>query len=853
MKEKDTKYSKILQNFFKSLKNKSKKNRLSSRLDRLKQILISMTRESPLRVAFNKYRSKVKRLSCQENADIIQRYCKRVKERRDKAKDKQNTINITLAFEKLKKINPYKRYAFDKIKKAKQIDGLKKLIDYIIKKRLEILKEVLDNIKKGKKKKNKLLLKLLNIKKNFRDNLLKKYLKKWLEQNNKLKRKRASEIIQKNYKIFKNKKKKTGINEFLLRILKTKEHKVEDKYKTTLMKWLKNAKLKHANDAAKKIQNYLNKKTNNNRAKKNWRKLSILLFKKNGSNKTIDIILKLKNYFSISKFIHELKEKMRKLILKDLLKKLKLQKLLKLLQKILTDFSGKNKNNILKLYLNKWKDKANKLKKLQEILQKMVEDIDKRRKIIAAKTLNDVFLIKKLLHDILRVRALEFLRRLKNSGEYKKRLRALGDSLVRTKNDLDEKNKKIFLKSLYKVYYTRSLEKLINNIKEKQKLIKKKYGKYFFNLLKRINAQKSEGNSQSKHQGSNDIKPTRLQFKAHVSSPKTNIDDKKPYLYIIPLFIEFLKNKIKDRKEYSFKKLVDKDKYNKFCRLVKKYVMNKQLPNKREFLNKIMGNYKNLTTKGPLLEKLYKMLRLYIIKQWMKILKEPSKLYRIFYLFKMTFMHRGIAERRFIREIIRKWRFTTFVKVIAKRKLELMYKNLHVSYLQMANEVFGDEETTTNASVVKEFERFGTDVGMWGNEDPNNPTETSYVKSINKKYIFETLDGENNKLFDEFNSDFEKKKVVVSQIITEDSKIVGGGKNSSSNMEGGEMESGSESSRRRRNREKKDESKGEVDSKDVKVESEGNGKRSYRRKKEEKNDEDDEKKLSHRSMRKNNE
>ena len=619
------------------------------------------------------------------------------------------------------------------------------------------------------------------------------------------------------------------------------------------MKWLKNAKFKHANDASKKIQNYLNKKTNNNRAKKNWRKLSILLFKKNGSNKTIDIILKLKNYFSISKFIHELKEKMRKLILKDLLKKLKLQKLLKLLQKILTDFSGKNKNNILKLYLNKWKDKANKLKKLQEILQKMVEDIDKRIKIIAAKTLNDVFLIKKLLHDILRVRALEFLRRLKNSGEYKKRLRALGDSLVRTKNDLDEKNKKIFLKSLYKVYYTRSLEKLINNIKEKQKLIKKKYGKYFFNLLKRINAQKSEGNSQSKHQGSNDIKPTRLQFKAHVSSPKTNIDDKKPYLYIIPLFIEFLKNKIKDRKEYSFKKLVDKDKYNKFCRLVKKYVMNKQLPNKREFLNKIMGNYKNLTTKGPLLEKLYKMLRLYIIKQWMKILKEPSKLYRIFYLFKMTFMHRGIAERRFIREIIRKWRFTTFVKVIAKRKLELMYKNLHVSYLQMANEVFGDEETTTNASVVKEFERFGTDVGMWGNEDPNNPTETSYVKSINKKYIFETLDGENNKLFDEFNSDFEKKKVVVSQIITEDSKIVGGGKNSSSNMEGGEMESGSESSRRRRNREKKDESKGEVESKDVKVESEGNGKRSYRRKKEEKNDDDDEKKLSHRSMRKNNE
>ena len=849
MKEKDTKYSKILQNFFKTLKNKSKKNRLSIRLDRLKQILISMTKESPLRVAFNKFRSKVKRLSCQENADIIQKFCKNLRIKREKEKDKQNLINITLGFEKLSKINPYKKYAFDKIKKAKQIDGLKKIIDYIIKKRLEILKEVLNNIKKGKKKINKLLLKLLNIKKNFRDNLLKKYLKKWFEQNDKLKRKRAAEIIQKDYKLYKKKKKKTGIDEFLLKIIKSKEQKVGEKFKTILMKWLKNAKFKHANDASKKIQNYLNKKTNNNRAKKNWRKLSILLFKKNNTNKSIDIMKRLKNYFTISKFIHELKEKMRKHILKNLIKKLKLQKLLKLLHKLLIDFSDKNKTHILKRYLNKWKDKVNKLKKLQEILKKMVEDIDKRRKIIAAKTLGDVFLIKKLLHDILRVRALEFLKRLKNKGEFKKRLRAFGDSLVKTKNDLDEKNKKIFLKSLYKVYYTRALEKLINNIKEKQKLIKKKYGKYFLNLLKKINAQKSEGNSQGKHQGSNDIKSTRLQFKAHVSSPKTNIDDKKPYLYIIPLFIEFLKKKIKDRKEYSFKKIVDKDKYNKFCRLVKKYVMKKQLPNKREFLDKIMGNYKNLTTKGPLLEKLYKMLRLYIIKQWMKILKEPSKLYRIFYLFKMTFMHRGIAERRFIREIIRKWRFTTFVKVIAKRKLELMYKNLHVSYLQMANEVFGDEETTTNASVVKEFERFGTDVGMWGNEDPNIPTETGYVKSINKKYIFETLDGENSKLFDEFNSDFEiKKNIVVSEIVKEDSKIVEGGKNGSSYMEGVEKESGSE--RRRR---KKDESKGENASQDVKVESEGSGRRTYNRmKKEEKKDEDDEKKLSHRNMRKNN-
>ena len=55
-------------------------------------------------------------------------------------------------------------------------------------------------------------------------------------------------------------------------------------------------------------------------------------------------------------------------------------------------------------------------------------------------------------------------------------------------------------------------------------------------------------------------------------------------------------------------------------------------------------------------------------------LSSPSKLYRIFYLVKMTFIHKGIAERRFIKEIIRKWRFSIFCKSDAKRKLELMLK-----------------------------------------------------------------------------------------------------------------------------------------------------------------------------------
>ena len=152
-----------------------------------------------------------------------------------------------------------------------------------------------------------------------------------------------------------------------------------------------------------------------------------------------------------------------------------------------------------------------------------------------------------------------------------------------------------------------------------------------------------------------------------------------------------------------------------------------------------------------------------------------------------------------------------------KKKIRINVKNLHVSYLQMENEVFGDEEST-NASVVKEFERFGTDVGMWGNEDPNIPTESGYVKSVNKKYVFETLENE-GKLFDEL----ELKKNVV---VKGESKVYGSDIKSEEN--------GSESSRRR-----KRETKDKITKEEVQENNEENKNvsgrriRSYNRKKEE--------------------
>ena len=44
-----------------------------------------------------------------------------------------------------------------------------------------------------------------------------------------------------------------------------------------------------------------------------------------------------------------------------------------------------------------------------------------------------------------------------------------------------------------------------------------------------------------------------------------------------------------------------------------------------------------------------------------------------------------------------------------------MYKNLHASYLEMTNELFGEDEL--NFSVIKEFEKFGNNIGMFTAKD----------------------------------------------------------------------------------------------------------------------------------------
>ena len=66
-----------------------------------------------------------------------------------------------------------------------------------------------------------------------------------------------------------------------------------------------------------------------------------------------------------------------------------------------------------------------------------------------------------------------------------------------------------------------------------------------------------------------------------------------------------------------------------------------------------------------------------------------------------------------------------------------MYKNLHVGYLEIINSLFNNESQFP--SIIKEFENFGSNVGMYKNSDILNKEKDLYQR-VKKKYISKPIE-----------------------------------------------------------------------------------------------------------------
>jgi len=754
LSKKEKKSIQDIQNKIRQFLARKKYKLMKKQRDTLKNKILKFSHESPLRIYFNKYKSIVKRLSLMDNADIIKKFCRILRKTITikKNRSRMNTINDGLKI--LDNFKPGRKDAIKQIKYTRNRNLFNKVINDISNKRRNTLKDIFDRIfKYGKDKLNNIVFKIPD---KLRLRILKKWLEIWREKARKLKILRSAEIIQKNWKIYKNKKRTGDINSHLKNILILKLNRHDNILHRAIHKWkniINNIKIK---TSAKRVAKYLHDRLKISKARINWFKLGNVIRKNN-------LISDIKKYGKIRNALRAIQNKLKRIGYDKFKNMLKYRHKMNKSKTVIKD--SNIRNNLFKLshIMKRWLEKADKLNKRDNACEKIADIFNTRNKINAVRLYNNVSLIKKLFHDIPYARAIDFFERLKQNLKSKKKFNKLGEIILQSKYDLDGKNLEIFIKKLHKVYGVKVINNMVDILNKFRIRKKIPHIEFFFKKLRRVFLKNAEFTYYNRLVGGNTAETTRIQFRANLQTTIAHTiknDKENVYLTLTPYLVEWLKEKIKIRNSWSWDNFMRAYSKYKFCKLYKSHAKKTQIKNKVDLYDILVRKYRLSLYAGPGRKKLKNLLKNWAIHQIMTTLIGLGRYYRLLYMMKVSFMEKGIAKQRYMREIVRRWKFIYFSRIMAKKKMELMYKNLHLSYIQMANDVFGDDDNN-NASVIKEFERFGNEVGAWSNENINKTEESKYSSIIQRKFVYGKENGRKNDYINSENYNTPNKRSYV--------------------------------------------------------------------------------------------
>ena len=722
MKLKENESALKIQSFFKGNKLRKLFNNDKNRTKLFNKLMQKLLKASDplliLRAALTKWLKIAKKISCNENARTIQKFCRNIHKKILELKNKQNLDNYKNLGQIVDKIKVSPREFFDKLKEIRRNQILNELLSKLAQKRFNNLKDAFDEIKNYPK--YKYLELILPISDEFKDRILRKYLIRW--RNKAMRQKGIMEllhIIFSNYDDFKN-------NQILYNLRKWQ-------YKAKLLSQKKNAKI--ISEFCKDILKY-------KKAVKNWKKLADKLRKNNFDDDLDKMCYYLRKLIGLNKLKKTLLHNINKNTMDDLNKNNCIKKFLNKIRPYFDKNDEFWKQNLLKEYLYQWCNKAKKLIEREEILEKVLDSFEKYMLDNDVRTMANVQILKKFLHDYPLLRAVGFLRKLKEISKQKGKNEDLAKNLILAKDHLEPQKKHILLKKLYKVYAYRVLNKLfekLQNQREKnaEPLKRDLFQKLFKNLIKKY---------EKKYENKRELesKPINIRTSFRLKKEKPTRKENKNqmiYNYLLPSFVNYLNDKLLNRKNDAFNKIQKNVNSEKFCQLYKTWAEKQELDNKKELIDKLKKIYYYSETDGPLKFKLFKILRKGAIHRMFKSSPKIRKVMGMIYVTRLLVLQREVAHEKFFRQIIRRWRYITFSKKLALNKMKTIYKNLHLTYLEMANCLFGDEGQT-EPSVIKEFERFGTSVGMWENEKPGEKTEEKFTKYSKTSYVFDPVEYE---------------------------------------------------------------------------------------------------------------
>ena len=671
-----------------------------------------------LRSALAKWRKNVKLISCEENAKIIQKFCRTIQEKILEDRVKRNMEGYKNLAKILNKLKISPREFIERLKKIRRNQILEELLNKLAKKRLDTLKDAFDKIYEYPK--YKFLERILPLSDIARERILRKYINIW--RNKAMRHKAIMEILR----------------SLLLSF---------DDFKTNLLrynlrKWMYKARYITQKENAKIICEFCKPILKYKDAVKNWRRLADALRKLDKNEDIDEIYYKLRHWLG-TRILRKMLVRNAGRTVFDLLNKNRYIKEFKIkMIKYIERTDIMWRKTMLREYFDRWRKNVKKMKQRENALNEMMELLDKYNLKNDANTLADAFLLKKFLHDYPLIRAIGFLRKLRDFARQKGKNDNLASDLIMARKNLEPQKKNNLIKKLFKVYAYKVLDKLFDDLEKIQNDNATPLKKEFLDLLYFNLKKKSERVYSDKKESETVPKNKKTSFRLKKPTLVKG-DQKKKLIYVslLPSLFRYINEKILRQKQEGFDAIKKKSDANKFCELYKRWTEKQELEPKKELVDKLRRIYRRAVSEGPLLLKLFKILRRTAIRRMLKKSGKVRKVMGMIYVTRLLVMERNLAKERFLRQLIRRWRYVAFCKKLALNKMKTIYKNLHMTYLEMANCLFGDEGQE-EASVTKEFERFASSVGMWENEKPNEKGEEKYVRTMKTSYVFDPVDFE---------------------------------------------------------------------------------------------------------------
>ena len=612
----------------------------------------------------------------------------------NKKKESQNIIiNMLTLFDKAYKKNAL--YSFiNKLKSKNKKYLLSKIENDFTNKKNDNLRYIMEKIRAYIK--YKYLYQTIKISENAKNQIIKKYFINW-----------------KNKTINGNK-----AYNYLTKFIEKKDMKNKQLLFSILLKWLYLSKLHQMEQKVIFIQKIFRTFKNINDSLKNWEKLKneINLIKRGKEIK--EIIKSLKLY----RLLDLIKNNIRKSVLKEFNHNNKLSLFIKKMKKILIEITENKSSKLLKKYFIIWKDNINKDIEREEKLSDLLYVIEKRMNINSAKYLSYVSLLKIVSDGILELRKYECFKKLRDFYQAKRNMSNLSNSLSLAYNDIRNKKQKILMSKILKYWVYQKFLKLFEKIKQqKLKELKVYKTKFITNLKKKINSLQSSLSSQSEiSKKKRYSQPGKLIFKPKQKPGMKPMNKTKNKSLIKVNSIKTDQKKTKEKEKINGKEKIrknivvkgaiskstskkekDKEKEKEEINNNEKLSINNKSIEESESENEyIKENLKYLyvaiekiltkrikeslfifkekiySEKTPkekeeekifYTKKLYKTLKNLTIKKIFVEKEEICRANKLIKLIKITSINSQISSDRWLRTLLRRWRFISFVKNVSKK------------------------------------------------------------------------------------------------------------------------------------------------------------------------------------------